>query len=78
MSGPKLDSQGIQGILRQNQVKLKKRLLSLSLSLDSLLLDHLTLGQTLLLDQTVANVIFDVLEYDMYVIYLILGWEGYR
>ena len=25
MSGPKLDSQGIQGILRQNQVKLKKR-----------------------------------------------------
>ena len=63
MSGPKLDSQGIQGILRQNQVKLKKGEL-LSLSLDSLLLDQLTLGQTLLLDQTVANVIFDVLEYD--------------
>ena len=62
MSGPKLDSQGIQGILRQNQVKLKKGEL-LSLSLDSLLLDQLTLGQTLL-DQTVANVIFDVLEYD--------------
>ena len=63
MSGPKLDSQGIQGILRQNQVKLKKGEL-LSLSLDSLLLDQLTLSQTLLLDQTVANVIFDVLEYD--------------
>ena len=73
MSGPKLDSQGIQGILRQNQVKLKKGEL-LSLSLDSLLLDQLTLGQTLLLDQTVAN----VLEYDMYVVYRILGWEGYR
>ena len=77
MSGPKLDSQGIQGILRQNPMKLKKGEL-LSLSLDSLLLDQLTLSQTLLLDQTVANVIFDVLEYDMYVIYRILGWEGYR
>ena len=57
-------------------MKLKKGEL-LSLSSDSLWLDQLTLGQTLL-DQTVANVIFDVLEYDMYVIYLILGWEGYR
>lgn len=54
-------------------MKLKKGEL-LSLSLDSLLLDQLTLGQTLLLDQTVAN----VLEYDMYVVYRILGWEGYR
>ena len=62
MSGPKLDSQGIQGILRQNPMKLKKGEL-LSLSSDSLWLDQLTLGQTLL-DQTVANVIFDVLEYD--------------
>ena len=43
-------------------MKLKKGEL-LSLSSDSLWLDQLTLGQTLL-DQTVANVIFDVLEYD--------------